>query len=211
MTLDPGDVLKVILAVLFGGIIGLEREFRDKAAGLRTLIFICLGATLFTILSANLALDKDPTRIAANIVSGVGFLGAGVILRDRGRIIGLTTAAMIWLTAALGMGIGGANYGLVVSAVAAILVVLWLFPLIERWIDNIREERSYEILLAVNPQKVMAIEENLKQLKLKVHTSHQKKDEHAMRCTWEVSGPPKSHSKFIQLLLADPEIKEINY
>ena len=80
MTFDATDMLKIVLAVFFGGLIGLEREFRDKAAGFRTLIFICLGATLFTILSSQLAGDKDPTRIAASIVSGVGFLGAGVIL-----------------------------------------------------------------------------------------------------------------------------------
>jgi putative Mg2+ transporter-C (MgtC) family protein len=104
MYLSMEDVVKIILAVAAGGLIGLEREFRDKAAGFRTLIFICMGAALFTIFSARLAGTNDPTRIAANIVSGVGFLGAGVILREGGRVIGLTTAATIWLTAALGIG-----------------------------------------------------------------------------------------------------------
>ncbi|HQN43268.1 MAG TPA: MgtC/SapB family protein, partial [Anaerolineaceae bacterium] len=97
MYLQPEDLLKIVLAVLVGGLIGIEREYRDKAAGFRTLIFICVGAALFTILSVRLAGDKDPTRIAASIVTGVGFLGAGVILRDGGRVIGLTTAAAIWL------------------------------------------------------------------------------------------------------------------
>jgi putative Mg2+ transporter-C (MgtC) family protein len=86
----PDDLVKILLGVLVGGVIGVERELRDKAAGLRTLIFICVGATLFTLFSEKLAGDNDPTRLAANIVSGVGFLGAGVILRDRGRVIGLT-------------------------------------------------------------------------------------------------------------------------
>ena len=211
MAFDFTDILKILLAVFFGGLIGLEREFRDKAAGFRTLIFICLGATLFTILSSQLAGDKDPTRIAASIVSGVGFLGAGVILRDRGRIIGLTTAAMIWLTAALGMGIGGGNYGLVTAAAAAVLIVLWAFPAVERMVDNMREERSYEILTPVDPAKALAIEKEMEQLNLKIHSCHQKKGEQVLRCTWEVSGPPKSHAKFVQLLLADPEIKELNY
>ena len=95
MILNPEDILKILLAVIAGGLIGIEREFRDKAAGFRTLIFICTGACLFTILSAKLA-PNDSVRIAANIVTGVGFLGAGVILRDGGKVIGLTTAAMIW-------------------------------------------------------------------------------------------------------------------
>ena len=107
MILSVEDVIKIVLAVSAGGLIGIEREFRDKAAGFRTLIFICAGACLFTILSFRLAANSDSTRIAANIVTGVGFLGAGVILRDGGRVIGLTTAAMVWLTAAIGMGIGG--------------------------------------------------------------------------------------------------------
>ena len=80
----PEDVLKILLAVLIGGLIGAEREYRDKAAGFRTIILICVGATLFTILSFRLGGDGDPTRIAANIVSGVGFLGVGAILRGPG-------------------------------------------------------------------------------------------------------------------------------
>src|SRR5512138_2976902 len=128
MIVSPEDILKICLALVAGGLIGIEREFRDKAAGFRTLIFICVGAALFTIFSTKLAGDRDPTRIAANIVSGVGFLGAGVILRDGGRVIGLTTAATIWLTAALGMGIGGGEYLLVAIGVVITLVVLWVFP-----------------------------------------------------------------------------------
>jgi putative Mg2+ transporter-C (MgtC) family protein len=110
MPFQPEDLLKIILAVAAGGLIGMEREFRDKAAGFRTLIFICIGAALFTILSSALAPSSDPNRIAAGMISGVGFLGAGVILREGGRVTGLTTAATIWLTAAIGMALGGGKY-----------------------------------------------------------------------------------------------------
>ena len=211
MTFDTADIIKIVLAVVFGGLIGLEREFRDKAAGFRTLIFICLGAAVFTILSSRLAVDKDPTRISASIVTGVGFIGAGVILRDRGRIIGLTTAAMVWLTAALGMGIGGGDYGLVTAALVAVLIVLLVFPAFERMIDNLREECIYEVVIPVDPKKALAIEEELRLLKLKVHASHQRKGEDLMRCSWEVGGSPRNHEKFVKYLLADPEIKELNY
>jgi putative Mg2+ transporter-C (MgtC) family protein len=107
MSIEILDLLKLLFACLAGGLIGVEREFRDKSAGFRTLILICLGATLFTMMSPRFAAIGDPGRIAAGIVSGIGFLGAGVILRDRGRIMGLTTAATIWMTAAIGMAIGG--------------------------------------------------------------------------------------------------------
>ena len=92
------ELIALGASVFVGGLIGVERQSRDKAAGLRTMIFICMGATLFTLISRRLA-PGDPVRIAAQIVSGIGFLGAGVILRNGPRILGVTTAAVIWLTA----------------------------------------------------------------------------------------------------------------
>ncbi len=142
MALVSEDIVKILIAVIAGGLIGIEREFREKAAGFRTIILICVGATLFTLFSSKLALNGDPGRIAANIVSGVGFLGAGVILRSGGQVVGLTTASTIWLTAAIGMGIGAGEYILIGIVVVLALMVLWLFPRIERWIDNLRIERS---------------------------------------------------------------------
>ncbi len=139
MIFSPEDIIKLLLAVLVGGLIGAEREYRDKAAGFRTIILICVGATLFTIFSLRLGGGEDPVRIAANVVSGVGFLGAGAILRDAGRVMGLTTASTIWLAAALGMGIGGGHYLLSGVAALAVLIILWLFPRIEARIDTVRD------------------------------------------------------------------------
>lgn len=112
----------LVVAVLLGGAIGLERELRGKAAGLRTNILICLGATLFTHLSIHLAGPSgDPGRIAAQVVTGIGFLGAGTILHTRGAIAGLTSAATIWLVAAVGVAIGT---GAVYEAAGATLLTL---------------------------------------------------------------------------------------
>lgn len=102
---------KVVLAILCGGLIGLERELKHKPAGLRTNILICLGSALFTILSVLMSRSSDgfpgdPTRVAAQIVSGIGFLGGGIILQSGGGITGLTSAATVWVVAAIGMGIG---------------------------------------------------------------------------------------------------------
>lgn len=211
MTLEPFDLLKIILAVLAGGLIGLEREFRDKSAGFRTLIFICVGAALFTIFSSQLAGDRDPTRIAANIVSGVGFLGAGVILRDGGRVIGLTTAAMIWLTAAIGMGLGGGRFGLALAAVGMILVVLWLFPRLEQWIDDRREERLYEVICPLKPEKFVALEKLFRTQGLRLRSHRQAKVNGRMVCTWQASGAPQAHQKVVTALFADEEVIEFRY
>jgi len=124
----PGDVLSIILAVVLGAAIGLEREISGKAAGLRTNVMICLGAAVFTIISKQMAGETGAvTRIAAQIVTGVGFLGAGAIIRDRAGVLGLTTAATIWLVASIGMACGAKLYLLaVISTLIAIVVLIGL-------------------------------------------------------------------------------------
>ena len=209
MTLNPEDILKILLAVTAGGLIGIEREYRDKAAGFRTLIFICAGACLFTLLSAKLAPDTDPNRIAANIVTGVGFLGAGVILRDGGKVIGLTTAAAIWLTAAVGMGIGGGEYLLSGMMVLTTMIVLWLLPSVEHRIDNIREERKYEVVCAADIAKLEALENTFREIGLTIQNHSQVKIGEQVTCTWNVSGSPAKHKKLVHKLFDNPDIREL--
>lgn len=121
------EILRVVLAILFGAAIGLEREISGKSAGLRTNILICLGAAVFTIISKQMATGNadSVTRIAAQIVTGVGFLGAGAIIVDRAGIHGLTTAATIWLVASIGMACGAGLYRL--AAVTTVLALIVLF------------------------------------------------------------------------------------
>lgn len=211
MMLYPEDFVKIFLAILIGGLIGAEREFHSKAAGFRTLIFICLGATLFTILSIRISERGDPARIAAQIVTGVGFIGAGVIMRDAGRIQGITTAATIWLIAALGTGIGMGQYGLGLLAGSSILVVLWLFPRLERWIENLREERLYEITCRATPENAEHITTLLKGSGLKVHTFKQNKTGSKLHFSGHFSGSPYQHEQLVQKLLAEPEIKDLRF
>lgn len=100
------DIYKAIISLIAGLILGFEREMKDKSAGLKTITIICLGSTLFTIMSYKLAGTGDPTRIASYVVSGIGFLGAGVIFKEGFNVYGLTTAGIIWIAAAIGMAIG---------------------------------------------------------------------------------------------------------
>lgn len=204
-------LVKITLAVVAGGLVGLEREFRDKAAGFRTLIFICVGAALFTMYSFEIAGSNDPARIAANIVSGVGFLGAGVILREGGRVTGLTTASTIWLTAAIGMGIGAGQYALSGFVVLVTLVVLWVFPKLEQAVDNVREERTYEIVCALNPEMILAYESLFKNCGLRIRRLRQVKEGERMLCSWRVMGSHPAHERLVAQLFTDPEVIEFRY
>jgi putative Mg2+ transporter-C (MgtC) family protein len=205
------DVLRVGLALLAGGLIGLEREYRDKAAGFRTLIFICVGAALFTVLSTKLAGGNDATRIAANIVSGVGFLGAGVILRDGGKVIGLTTAATIWLTAALGMAFGGGYYLLAAIILGISLVVLWAFPWLENRVDNATETRTYEVVCPCNPEKIPQLDDMVLATGLTMRDRHQTKAGERMTYHWTATGAPAKHDHLVKTLFADPDVLEFKF
>lgn len=123
-----GDIIAILLSVCCGAAVGLERQLKHKPAGLRTNVLICLGAAVFTIISSRMAGGQDSiTRIAAQIVTGVGFLGAGAVIQDRGGIHGLTTAATIWLVASIGMACGAKLYYLaIIATVLAIIVLLGL-------------------------------------------------------------------------------------
>ena len=125
--------LRLALAAVLGGAIGLEREYHHKPAGLRTNMLIALGSALFSILSVQLgAAAGSPDRVAAQVVTGIGFLGAGAILRSGENIHGLTTAATIWVNAAIGMAAGIGSYGVATGAAALTLIVLAILPFIER-------------------------------------------------------------------------------
>ncbi|MBP5617268.1 MAG: MgtC/SapB family protein [Elusimicrobiaceae bacterium] len=117
-------IIKICLALILGGALGMERQYHDKPAGFATNCLICLGAMLFTVLSEIMGFaGGDPGRIAAQIVTGVGFIGAGSILRDGNKISGLTTAAGVWLVAAIGMAIGYGEYIWAAACAGAILLV----------------------------------------------------------------------------------------
>ena len=131
--------LRLALAAGLGGAIGLEREFRQKPAGLRTNMLIALGSALFSILSVELGTAAGtPDRVAAQVVSGIGFLGAGAILRSGENVHGLTTAATIWVNAAIGMAAGLGAYSVAAGGATLTLVVLALLPVME----GIFEERG---------------------------------------------------------------------
>jgi len=208
---DQQHLIKIGLAILVGGLIGAEREYRDKSAGFRTMIFICLGATLFTMHSISIGVTRDQARIASAIVSGVGFLGGGAILRGGMNIKGLTTAATIWLTAALGMGLGAGYYALTLPAVAAVLVVLWLFPIIEQWIDGLRTSRVYEAVCSLERDCTSDVEAIFDDAGLKTASKSRHKIGDKLSCSWYVTGSPAGHDTAVSKLLANEGVEQLTY
>lgn len=198
---------KILLAVVAGAIIGIEREFRDKAAGFRTLMFICLGTCVFTMLSATYS-GGDPSRIAAGLVTGIGFIGTGVILHNRGQVLGLTTAALIWVTAAIGMCIGLGQYQLALATLIVTLGVLWLFPLVEFNISNQRQVVSYSFSFKNDPNKLANIRNIISLEKFKVLSENYEKHEKDLTYNVELVGTKRTHLKFNLLMIEDKDINK---
>lgn len=211
MNFAPEELLRIFLAVVVGGIIGLERQYRDKAAGLRTLIFICMGSTVFTLLSQHLSTNGDPGRVAAQIVSGVGFLGAGVIIRENGRLVGITTAATVWFVAALGMGLGVGEYFLVGVSVILSLVVLMVFPRLDQWLNARHLERTYEVTCSLDLAVIDSLDKLVRGCGVKVFYYHRVKVNDNALCTWATSGLNTAHDKLIEGLFSNPDVKAFKY
>jgi putative Mg2+ transporter-C (MgtC) family protein len=148
MSIVWADLWKLLLAAVLGGIIGLEREAKHRPAGLRTNLFICMGAAMFTLLSDQLAGQHtgDHTRIAAQIIPGIGFIGAGSIIHARGDLVtGITSAATLFVVASIGMAVGGGLYVTAVFATGLVLVVLSLLGLGERFLNLKVMLHCYEV------------------------------------------------------------------
>jgi len=148
------DVYKALLAVGAGLILGLERELKDKAAGLKTITIICLGSALFSILSYRVGIgDNESTRIASYIVSGIGFIGAGVIFKDKLDVSGLTTAGIIWLSAAVGMAIGFGEFYLAATFISAALLIIF----ISTWINKIvrPQKQKRDLVIEIEARSIL--------------------------------------------------------
>jgi putative Mg2+ transporter-C (MgtC) family protein len=140
------SVARLLMAAILGGLIGLERESKHRAAGLRTNMFICFGAAMFTLLSERLAgVPSDAARIAAQIIPGIGFIGAGSIIHTRGLTSGLTSAATIFVVASIGMAAGGGLYVTAIFATALVLLALFLLGHMEETFNLKLLISSYEV------------------------------------------------------------------
>ena len=208
--MDPSIPLKLILAAVLGGLIGIEREIRDKPAGLRTNILICVGSTLFMSISTKVAevLGGDPTRIAAQIISGIGFLGAGAVLHSHGFVLGLTTAATIWVVAGVGMALGSGMYAVAVFTTAMSLVTLYFLALVEDKIQG-RKSYSYSLIVTDLNQALSAINRVLQENSVAAASFNFKKRPGHYRVWFNLLIPRETNLRIIQRLSEIPEITQV--
>lgn len=213
---------RLLLAAALGGLIGLERELADKPAGLRTNLLICVGAALLVEVSIAVSglaegapsagtttVVGDPARIAAQIVSGIGFLGAGTIIQARGSVTGLTTAATIWVVAAIGMAVGARAY---VEAIGgAILVGLSLVLLARVEVGMLRRYRTrrYTLELAAVPDLVEEVEKLFRQHGMRIETEVFSKSDAGFELSYEASGPAGKHYKLSRALIAMEGVRKM--
>jgi len=197
------DLLKVGLAVVCGGLLGLERQYKNKTAGFRTIILICLGSTLFTIVA-----EKSGNLAAMNIVTGVGFIGAGVIFKDDVGVSGLTTAAVIWISAAVGMVIGSEHYILGVVSTFVALVVLVVFSILEEYIDKIHRDKLFVIEFTNGDfENLEHIRSLIAANNLKSNTINLSKKDGCLQAAIWVTGHKMNLSKLSEVFLKMPEIR----
>lgn len=203
-------LLKLLMVILVGGLIGAEREYHSKNAGFRTMILICLGSFLFTTFSIHIS-GASSDRIASNIVTGIGFLGAGVIFKSDNRINGITTAATIWAVAALGMGIADDAYLLVGICTVIIMSALMLLTKLEVIIDKINQSHTYKIVSIYRDDLLKQYEHMFKDCNLRYKRLKRTKNGEYLVGTWIVHGSEKNHNRFTRMILQDPTVKEFEF
>lgn len=201
------EAAQVSAAFVIGAIIGLEREFRSKPAGFRTMIIICVGSCVYTILSKESG-GESPDRIASNIVTGIGFIGAGVIFKEGISVNGLTTAALIWITAALGMAIGYHNYPLTIVVSVMVVITLFVLEPVQRFINRFHKVKDYRIrTVGLGNHFKIELENFLNTRNLSFRCMKFTKDDNDAVYIYRVSSPDRNYDLVGNFLLTHKDVK----
>lgn len=204
-TLETEDIISMFMSILCGGIIGFEREYKSKAAGFRTIILISLGSTIFTIVSGHGAGSDD--RVSANIITGIGFIGAGVIFKDQFSVRGLTTAAVIWTSAAIGMTTGIGYHALAFVFTIITLIILLLSTRIEQLISTMQKQKIISVTFRTPDfSLIKSLEAELSSKHLRIDPLEVSKDQDTLTVIWQVSGKKKHLVELNEKLAAIPDI-----
>jgi putative Mg2+ transporter-C (MgtC) family protein len=205
------DITSIVVSVICGAIIGFEREYQNKFAGFRTIILICLGATIFTLVSKNGSGESDD-RIASNIVTGIGFIGAGVIFKDQLWVKGLTTAAVIWVSAGIGMMSGMGQHLLAIIVTVIVLLVLSVFYKVEWIVDRFHNRKQFTVAFIDTDLKNLFELEQLIALKgLYAKRLQVSKTENGyLQVVLDVSGNKNKIKNLNEHMVNVPEIRSFN-
>ena len=212
----PLDLLgRLALAVLLGGIVGVERELSGKPAGLRTNILICLGSALLMDLSITIGIVDgervgDPARIAAQVVSGIGFLGAGTIMQARGEVVGLTTAATIWVVAAIGLAVGADHRAEAIAAALLVTLVLTALSWLERWMLSFRRVVSGTIQMR-RDARFEEISPIFRQSRIGIQSKKVTEEAEGLVYRLQLVGPSRQYDRLAEELMHRPEVISVEF
>ena len=209
--LDLKIMWQMAMAIVLGGVIGIEREWLNKSAGFRTMILICMGATIFTICSQTLGLAGDHSRIASNIVVGVGFIGGGVIFKGETGVSGITTAACIWVTAGIGMLIGCMHWEVGCIVTAMVVIVLHLLKHLEAMLDKINCVKRYKLVCPLTVYQTGFVHQLMTKYSLRLKNESHKKESGLMENTLHLQGRLSNHELFINELMNNDGIKTLEF
>jgi len=202
MDLTPTILLRLVMASVLGGLVGLERELHGKPAGLRTNMFICAGSALFTILSEMLAarFGGDATRIASQLIPGIGFIGAGSIIRSRGSVHGLTTAATIFVLASIGMAVGGGFYWTAMFAAVMMVLALSLLGWMEKRFALKRELRHYQVCGTELAPLTTAVMDLVREQRLIIHRLSSRRRDNLFELGFELDTSSEQNTAIVTRL-----------
>jgi putative Mg2+ transporter-C (MgtC) family protein len=198
-----------MLSVLIGLLIGIEREYRNKSAGLRTFILVSFGSCLFTILSLKIGL-ANPDRLAANIITGIGFLGAGVIFKEDNKVSGITTATTIWAAASLGMCVGAGYIFLAFIGVGLVLMILALLTYLQTYIDNYHKIKDYELQTS-SEADFEHTEQLIRRMGFKAVIVSQRYNKESLNTVWRLTGNVTKHREFVETVRRDRQVVAYQY
>lgn len=205
-------ITKLSISVVIGIILGGEREYRNKSAGLRTLVLICLGSTLFTILSGKMGDAVGSSRVAANIVTGIGFLGAGAIMREGLTISGLTTASAIWVAAALGMAVGLGEYLIAFYCTfLAFIVLIWFVPLQNFVFKLFNKTIELHLTFDETNNQIDRVEGEMIKLQLKYCRKKEFKKDNRILFQYDVFGREPRLEALVKFLNSYQQVKSFDY
>jgi len=204
-------LLQLGLATLLGGAIGLERELGGKPAGLRTNILICIGSALYTQLSlAMVPAGSDASRVAGQIVTGVGFIGAGTILHARGAVVGLTSAATIWVVAAIGIALGAGHYAEALLATLVVLVVLQGLGRIEVVVERHSTKSHLTVHARPDATPLEELETVIRRTGLTIVSHESRRENVDLVIEYYLSGPKRLHDQVMIALLHHPAVRTVS-
>ena len=206
MDITYTDIIKIAVAFALGALLGLEREYRSKPAGFRTLIMITVGATVFTILSYRIS-SGTPDRIAANIITGIGFIGAGVIFKEGMKVSGMTTASTIWIAAAIGMATGYGAYYLAGGVTILVLVILMLLSKLERYFDKFHQVKFYKISFVAGEYSLEELERNITALGLDFKKNNVQKNNNELVVFYKIDANQNEYRLLDDFLMQTKAVK----